>query len=214
MAHLLLALAQHPDAQARIAADPGDDRYLDRVIAETQRLYPLFGIAHRITSADIEVGGRTFIPAGSVLCFNYPAFHRAGYDDPDRFDPDRWTTLSTRTANHIPFGITANRPCPARGLAPVTMRAATREILSRLVLHSSAAHTRSIPNRGPCLLQPRRSPPWAARPGAALLAMRVRDRWEDVWRSIVQLLLGSYMVADARRQRLCARHFENPGGAR
>jgi hypothetical protein len=38
--------------------------------------------------------------------------------------------------------------------------------------------------------------------------MRLRDRWEDVGRSIVQLFLGSYMVWDARRQRLCARYFE------
>jgi hypothetical protein len=37
--------------------------------------------------------------------------------------------------------------------------------------------------------------------------MRFRDRWGDVWRSLVQLVLGTYMVWDARRQRLCARHF-------
>ena len=209
MAHLLLALAQHPDAQARISADPGDDRYLDQVIAETQRLYPLFGIAHRIASADIQVDEHTAIPAGSVLCFNYPAFHRAGFEHPDRFDPDRWQALSARTANHIPFGVTANRPCPARGLAPVTMRVATREVLARFALHSSAAHTRSIPNRAPCLLRPRHRP---APVRGALVAMRVRDQWEDVWRSLVQLVLGSYMVWDARRQRLCARYFELTAG--
>jgi hypothetical protein len=208
MAHLLMVLAQHQEVQARIAADPANDRLLDHVIAETQRLYPLFGIAHRITSADIEIDGRTVIPAGSVLCFDYPAFHRAGFEQPDRFDPDRWETLSARTANHIPFGVTANRPCPARGLAPGTMRAATHEVLRRFVLHSSAAHTRSIPNRGPCLLEPR--PARMARPGRALLAMRLRDRWEDVWRSLVQLVLGTYMVWDARRQRPCARHYAAP----
>jgi hypothetical protein len=156
-----------------------------------------------------------------VLCFDYPAFHRAGYADPDRFDPDRWTSLPARAANHIPFGVTGNRPCPARGIAPVTMRAVTREVLRRFALHSSARHTRSIPNRAPCLLEPR--PPgsgrwaagsdrWASRRPAevwwALLAMRLRDRWEDVGRSLVQLVLGTYMVADARRQQLCASYFE------
>ena len=208
MAHLLMVLAQHQDVQARLAADPANDRLLDHVVAETQRLYPLFGIAHRVTSADLEVDGHTVIPAGSVLCFDYPAFHRAGFEQPDRFYPDRWETLSARTANHIPFGVTANRPCPAKGLAPVTMRAATREVLRRFVLHSSAAHTRSIPNRGPCLLEPR--PAGMARPGGALLAMRLRDRWEDVWRSLVQLVLGTYMVWDARRERPCSRHFDPP----
>jgi hypothetical protein len=218
MAHLLMVLAQHPDVQARVAADPADDRLLDNVIAETQRLYPLFGIAHRITSADIDIDGRAEIPAGSVLCFNYPAFHRAGFDRPDRFDPSRWETLSARAANHIPFGVTANRPCPARGLAPVTMRIATRAMLRRFVLHSSATHTRSMPNRGPCLLEPRPGGTdparlraarlRAARLRAALLTMRLRDRWEDVWRSLVQLVLGTYMVWDARRQRLCTRYFD------
>jgi hypothetical protein len=42
----------------------------------------------------------------------------------------------------------------------------------------------------------------------ALAYLRVRDRWEDVWRSLVQLVLGTYMVWHARRLRLCTRYFE------
>lgn len=224
MTHLLLALAQHQDVQARLRAEPGDDRYLDHVIAETQRRYPLFGIAHRITSAEVRVGdggdgggggrdgGGVVLPAGSVLCFNYPEFHRAGFDDPDRFTPDRWERISAGRANHIPFGVPANRACPAKGLAPLTMRVVTREVLRRFRLHSSAGHTRSIPNRGPCLLEPQTAGPAPAATGATirrgLFAMRLRDRWENLWRSGAQLVLGTYMVWDARRQRLCARHFE------
>ncbi|MBF8191631.1 cytochrome P450 [Nonomuraea sp. K274] len=207
MAHLLMVLAQHPGVQddARTA----DDRHLDRVIAETMRLYPLFGVAHRITTGDIPLDEHTTIPAGSVLCFDYPAFHRSGFSDPDRFDPGRFERPA-KDLNHIPFGIAANRPCPAWRLAPITMRVAAREILTRYDLRSSAAHTRSMPNRGPCLLIPRGA---TARvllyTRAALLYMRARDRWEDVWRSLVQLVLGSYMVWDARRQRLCAHHFDH-----
>ncbi|MEU6781658.1 cytochrome P450 [Nonomuraea angiospora] len=203
MAHLLMVLAQHPGVQER--ARTGDDRYLDQVISETLRLYPLFGIAHRVTTGEIPLGERTAIPAGSVLCFNYPEFHRAGFADPDRFDPDRFDR-PVKELNHIPFGVAANRPCPAWRLAPIAMRVAAREILHRHALHSSAAHTRSLPNRGPCLL----TPPHASPPRAALVLMRVRDRWEDVWRSLVQLVLGTYMVWDARRQRLCEIHFDHP----
>jgi len=203
MAHLLMVLAQHPEAQANTLRD---DAYLDRVIEETFRLYPLFGIAHRITTGEITVSNGVTLPAGSVLCFNYPAFHRVGFDDPDRFDPSRWETRSARTANHIPFGVAANRPCPAWRLAPVTMRVAARETLKRFALYSSASHTRSMPNRGPCLLVPHEGP---RRPHRVLLAsIWLRDRWEDVARSVVQLVLGTYMVWDARRQRLCQRHFE------
>ncbi len=66
-------------------------------------------------------------------------------------------------------------------------------------------HTRALPNRGPCLFVPRDSA--GRRPRALLLGLRVRDRWEDVWRSVVQLVLGTYMVWDARRQRLSQRYF-------
>jgi len=207
-AHLLLVLAQHGEVQARVAADPDDAGYLDRVLSEALRLHPLFGVAHRITSADISVDERVTIPAGSVLTFNYPAYHRAGFDEPDRFDPDRWQRLSPHEANHVPFGVTGNRPCPARGKAPVTMKVVAREVLRRFTLYSSVAHTRSLPNRGSCLLVSRtgRLDPRLRR--ALLVWMRIRDRWEDVWRSLVQLVFGTYMLLDARRLRLCRRYFE------
>ena len=205
MTHLLLAIAEHPDVQTKITADQ-DDAYLDRVIDETFRMYPLFGIAHRITSADIAVDGDV-LPAGTVLCFSYPDYHHAGYTDPDVFDPDRWLRLAARDANFIPFGVTANRPCPARGLAPVTMRVVVREVLRRYRLASSARHVRSIPNRGPCLLVRRdRLPRFGS-----LALMRLRDRWEDVSRSVTQLVLGTYMVWDARRKSLSDNYFAGQG---
>lgn len=204
MAHLLMAIAQHPEVQHRLASEPGDDAYLDRVINESLRRYPLFGIAHRITSKEITVDERTTLPAGSVLCFDYPAFHTTGYDDPARFDPDRWRTLPVREANHVPFGVTANRACPAKGVAPLTMRVVARETLRRFAVHSSAAHTRSMPNRGPCVLVEREDD---RAPRTRLALLRLRDRWEDVWRSLVQLGLGTYMVWDARRRRPATRYF-------
>lgn len=207
MAHLLLAIAQHQDVQARLVASPEDDGYLDRVMNEALRMYPLFGVAHRITTDAIAVEDAV-IPAGSVLLFNYPDYHRSGFTEPDRFDPDRWLALSTRDARHIPFGVAANRPCPAQGLAPVVMRVVAREVLRRYALHSSSAHTRSMPNRGPCLLVPHSDPLPSASRWLRLAWMRVRDRWEDVWRSLVQLVLGSYMVWHARRVRLCQRYFD------
>jgi len=185
MAHLLMFVAQHPDIQERLAAHPDDDAYLDRVIDDELRAYPLFGIAHRISTADIELAELT-IPAGTVLCFSYPDFAAQCAKD-----------------DFIPFGVAQNRACPARGLAPVTMRVVTREVLRRFSLASTAGHTRSIPNRGPALLTPR-----GARPKRALLGwLAVRDRWEDVWRSFAQLVFGTYMVLDARRQALCTTYF-------
>ena len=211
MAHLLLALALNPEVQEKLLADIEDDRYLDRVIAESLRAYPLFGIAHRITSAEIEVDEETILPKGSVLCFNYLDYQREGVPDPDRFDPERWVSLSARAINYIPFGVAANRPCPAQAVALVTMRTVARETLRRFGLRSTASHTRSIPNRGPCLLVPRGETRSPLLRGALLVFLRVRDRCEDVSRSFVQLVLGTWMVWDARRLRLCQRYFEPQG---
>ena len=183
-AHVLMVLAANEELQ-RAAAGP-DPAALDGVFDETLRAYPLFGVAHRITRADITLPAGTAIPAGSVLCFSYPDFHRSGGD--------------------IPFGVAANRPCPAWHLAPVTVKAVVREVLAHFELATTAAHIRPLPNRGPCLLTPRGSR--VRRQAPVLAYLRLRDRWEDVWRSLVQLVLGTYMVWHARRLRLCARHFE------
>jgi cytochrome P450 len=198
MAHILLCAAHHP-----VQVD--DDDALDRFIDETLRVHPLFGIAHRITSAPLRVDDQVTLPAGSVLLFNYLAFQRTGPAGDDRFDPDRWLTTSRKQAHFIPYGVTANRACPARGVAPVMLRAATREILRHFTIASSAAHTRSLPSRGPAYLTP------AGRPGpgrARLAGMRARDRWAELGRSLQQLAYGTWMVADARRQRLCTTYFE------
>lgn len=213
MAHLLMVLARHQEIQARLAANPNDERYFDRVIAETLRLYPLFGISHRITSADIALDERQVIPKGSVVCFNHPEYHRVGFDAADRFDPDRWEELSARDANYIPFGVTGNRPCPAQNLALITMRAATSQLLRRFTFLSSASHTRSLPSRGPCLLVPAGRRLERPMRDALLLFIRGRDRVEDVSRSVVQLVLGTYMVWDAHRLRLCERHFTAAGSS-
>ncbi|BCJ49799.1 cytochrome P450 [Actinoplanes sp. NBRC 14428] len=200
MAHVLLCAAAYPPARAEV----DDDAALDRLIDETLRVHPLFGVAHRITSAPIEVSGVT-LPTGSVLLFNYLAYQRTGPAADDAFDPGRWLSLKRGEANFIPYGITANRACPARGVAPVMLRAVTREVLRRFAVDSSAAHTRSLPSRGPAYL----TPDGSARPGRPrLAAMRLGDRWADTGRAVVQLVLGTWMVLDARRRRLCATYFE------
>jgi hypothetical protein len=185
MAHLLMIVAQRPEVQRHLVEHPDDDAYLDRVIDDGLREFPLFGIAHRISTADIDLADLT-IPAGTVLCFSYPGF-----------------AAQTAKDEFIPFGVAQNRACPARGLAPPTMRVVTREVLRRFSLASTAGHTRSIPNRGPALLTPR----GARRKRAPLVWLAVRDRWEDVWRSFAQLVFGTYMVLDARKQALCSTYF-------
>lgn len=213
MTHLLLAIARDEAIQRRIVNADWDHEYLDRVITEVLRVYPLFGISHRITNAAIELDERTTIPRGAVLCFNHAEFHRHGFEAPERLDPDRWRHLSVRDADYIPFGVSANRPCPAQAIALIGMRVSAYEVTKRLRLASSVRHTRSIPNAGPCLLVPRELdyPVW--REALVLRWLRLRDSWEDVGRSITQLVFGTFMVWHARRLRLCERYFEGSGDA-
>ncbi|MDT0404776.1 MULTISPECIES: cytochrome P450 [Streptomyces] len=206
-AHVLLALARHPRVQQRLAAGPEDDRYLTRVLDETMRLYPLFGIAHRITTGEIPLDATTVLPAGSVVCFSYPGYHATGYERPDVFDPDRWTRLTAKDVHHIPYGVAANRPCPAWRISPLVLRAAVREVLGRFRLDSTAAHTRSNPHRAPCLLIPRGLPAEPRRLRALRSFVRLRDGLEDVTRGVRQLVLGTVMVLHARRLRPAARYF-------
>jgi hypothetical protein len=204
MAHLGMALAAHPALQEALRAAPTDTDLLDRVLDETLRVYPLFGIAHRITSADIVLDSSgAVIPRGSVVLFNYAEYQHAALPDGARFDPDHFARHTPGQLNHVPFGITANRPCPARGVAPLSMRVVAAELISRFQMSTSASHTRSLPNRGPVLL----SPVDHRAPRLRLTLMWVRDRCEDVTRSLTQLVLGTYMILDARRLKLCQTYF-------
>ncbi|ADG75026.1 cytochrome P450-like protein [Cellulomonas flavigena DSM 20109] len=198
-AHVLLCAGAYPPARSLV----DDDDALDRVVDETLRVHPLFGVAHRITSAPIEVGDVT-LPSGSVLLFNYLAYQRTGAAGDDVFDPERWRTLRHHDAHFVPFGVTANRACPARGSAPVMLRAVLREVLRRYDVTPTGAHTRSMPNRGPAFLTPVGAPsPSRAR----VAALRLGDRWSDVGRSLTQLALGTVMVLEARRLKPCSTYF-------
>ena len=177
MSHLALALAQHPHvvAKLRAAEAKGDGTYLGHVISEALRVWPLFGIAHRITSENIEVPTKdgskgATLPKGSVLCFNYPAYHMSGYDNPEQFIPERWEVLRERNCNYMPFGPPNNRPCPGKRLALIWMRAVTWVLLRNVELYSCAEHTRSLPCGAPLLIVPKpgsRTPDGAERDDVA-----------------------------------------------
>lgn len=204
-AHLLMVLAEHGDVQERMHANPEDHRYFNRVVTETLRMYPLFGIAHRIMTTEIEVAGRV-IDRGSVVCFNYPAFHNRDIEDPQSFRPDRWE--SAMPINYMPFGAMANRPCPAQGLALTAMRRLALLVIRRYRLNTAARHERALASRGPCLMVNRQGrEPGRLAEQALLRTMRIRDRWEGAGRGVAQLVLGTLMVIDARHDRLCENHF-------
>jgi cytochrome P450 len=144
-------------AKAADDEDLGPDRtYLDMTLKEVLRLYPLFGIAHRISNAPIEVAslgggggggkgdtgggsaggkgssaGTTTLPKGTVLCFNYLNYQMIGHRNAAAFYPERWArgNKKERSANYAPFGVMRNRPCPGQRVAQILMLEMTDAIM-------------------------------------------------------------------------------------
>ncbi|MFJ6866519.1 cytochrome P450 [Streptomyces termitum] len=99
-------LARHPDVQRRAheevdrvlggrtpgAADLDALPYVTRVLKETMRLFPAAPVIGRRAVAATEVGG-VAIPAGADVVVAPWVTHRhpAYWEDPERFDPDRFT---------------------------------------------------------------------------------------------------------------------------
>src|SRR5262249_25730461 len=113
-------------------------------------------------------------------------------------------------ANHTPFGMPRNRPCPAMRVAHVSMRRLTRCLLRRYRFATSAGHTRSLPNRGPCLVAVRDAAGLSpAVERLLLLAVKLRDRGEEGYRSVAPMGFGTSMILAARPLRLCESYFKN-----
>jgi len=210
LTHLFLVLARHPDVQKKLYDTNTDKRFYDNVISETLRLYPLFGIAHRVTTDDIAIDKDSTIAKGTVLCFNYPEYHQIGYDNPTQFIPERWETTSKREANYIPFGIGANRPCPASHLSLLIMEKMLRSGIQKFKFYSSVEHTRSLPNRGPCIVIPRKRQLSKTLKSTLLGFLKVRDYWENLYTSISQLVYGFIMILHARDLKLTDNYYKNP----
>ena len=130
----LWLLARHPEIQDRlyeegssvlggrppIAEDYPRLRYAEMVFAEAMRLYPPVWVTARTCTQPYEIAGYP-IPCGAVLLAPQFVVHRDPrfYDDPLRFDPERFSEANKagrpRFA-YYPFAA-GSRQCIAEGLA-------------------------------------------------------------------------------------------------
>ncbi|MFE7898190.1 pentalenene oxygenase [Streptomyces sp. NPDC057424] len=121
-------LSQHPEIEAALyeeidtvldgRAPQWDDlpklSLADRIISETLRLHPPAWLFTRLTASPTELAGR-LLPTGSTVVFSPAAVaqYEEAFDDPTRFDPDRWLPDRVAPASrhaYVPFG-TGARKC-------------------------------------------------------------------------------------------------------
>jgi cytochrome P450 len=77
------------------------------IITETLRLYPPVWMLTRRAVTDTELGGYRIPARTSIVNSSYLLHHHGGlFDDPERFDPERWDDRRTAAPHgaFIPFG--------------------------------------------------------------------------------------------------------------
>jgi len=115
-------LSQNPEAEARLHSEldsvlgdrlPSVDdvsrlKYTEMVLTESMRCYPPVWVMGRRALSSYKVGDYT-IPAGSIVLLSQYVMHHNEryYDDPFKFDPERWTDEARAARprhSYFPFG--------------------------------------------------------------------------------------------------------------
>lgn len=139
-------LAQHPEVmtslnhelQAGIYDEPlatfdsAKGSLLDRVLRESMRVLPASSYSQRVNDVPVELGPLS-LPRGTPIIFSpFVTHHRPDlYSNPDRFDPDRWLTISPTPYEYLPFGA-GPRMCLGAPLAQFIIKT----ILPRILKHN------------------------------------------------------------------------------
>ncbi|XP_062999709.1 cytochrome P450 3A9-like [Elgaria multicarinata webbii] len=147
LSFMAYVLATHPDIQQKLQNEidsilPNKApltydairqlEYLDMVLSETQRLYPLGGRIERVCKKDVEINGVT-IPKGMVVIIPPYVLHRNPeyWPQPEVFRPERFSKDNRETMDpytYLPFGA-GPRNCIGMRFALVAIKVAMATLL-------------------------------------------------------------------------------------
>jgi cytochrome P450 len=155
LTYTLYLLDEHPDARDRLttelddvlegrsptASDVRELAFASRVLDEAMRLYPPVYVMFRQPKTDVKLGGYR-VPEGSLVMLPQWVVHRDPryYDDPEVFDPDRWTPERRRqrpTYAFFPFG-GGPRICIGKQFSLLEARLILGVLLQRFDLHRTS----------------------------------------------------------------------------
>ncbi|MFJ6216193.1 cytochrome P450 [Streptomyces sp. NPDC092296] len=153
----LYLLDRHPEVGERVRAEVDEvlgDRlpafedihrltYTSMVLQEVMRLYPAVWLLPRKALAEDEIGGYR-VPAGAdvVLCPYTLHRHPDFWEDPDRFDPDRFAkgrSAGRHRYSYVPFGA-GPRVCVGSSLGMLEATVVLAVLLRRLRLSVLPGH--------------------------------------------------------------------------
>lgn len=91
--------------------------FLERVLKESMRVLPSSSYSQRMAANSTQLGDQQLRP-GSIVIFSQFMTHHSEqyYENPDRFDPDRWLNTNVSPYAYLPFG-NGPRMCIGAALA-------------------------------------------------------------------------------------------------
>ncbi|XP_006997398.3 cytochrome P450 3A25 [Peromyscus maniculatus bairdii] len=149
---MMYELATHPDVQKKLQDEidrtlPNkspvtydalmDMEYLDMMVNETLRLYPIANRLERVSKKDVEING-VFIPKGTIVMVpTYPLHRDPEYwPEPEEFRPERFSKENKGSINpyvYLPFG-NGPRNCIGMRFALISMKLAVVRVLQNFTL--------------------------------------------------------------------------------
>jgi cytochrome P450 len=174
-------LSQHPEAAATLRAEAdevlSDGRaptaaqvreldYTEHVLKESMRLYPPVYVMFREPKVDVRIGDYR-VPEGAAVMLPQWVVHRSAdhWEDPETFDPDRWTPERARGRErfaYFPFG-GGPRHCIGKHLSLLEGRIITATVAANYDLEY--ARDEPFDLRGSLTMHPQQP-----------MSMRVRER--------------------------------------
>ena len=126
---------------------------LERVVKESLRVIPPGTWNARVTSQPTELGGYALPPGTEVLVSIYQTHHMPElYPQPEKFDPDRWGSISPTVFEYTPFSA-GSRMCIGATFAMMEMKIVLAILLQRYRLQ--LVHRAKVDRFGAIVTKPK-----------------------------------------------------------
>ena len=129
-----LALHQHPECRQKLQT--GEDRYYEWFVQEVRRFYPFFPFAAAVVKQDFTWHGYHLTQGTKVLLDLYGTNRdRRLWDNPDKFNPERFHESAIGQFNLIPQGggdYYTNHRCPGEWITIELMKVALNFLATSL----------------------------------------------------------------------------------